>query len=508
MSLETYRAGPWANSHACYENSAINMRPAPEFATAEVVVASTYRAVGFDAHPEGSVPAAGRELDKLSRKDVSLNGHDGASQETWRTILHGALESPKQPNQSARRFLQLSPIIPDVALYSGSARLSGNSWNPGQLIERMVQLGAESTQAAEKLWSLLFDGLSITDSDDVWARWLQAEFEQRRPQSLAHMDWQQSSLGTAPLLQGADRRQLEAPAVQFTRDLAAILRTKPYMTRRQWVSLLEAIIRLGAVAHVLWVCDVNDRLWREIRHVLDGGEPSDTESFSRVLLQGRTARLPYGIPALPIVRDMASRYLSARLGINLVLWHLEELGHPVKSLSTVAELAGLVAAVANHREQLQPREPLREFGRLRDEHARVVSCKRGIGSNLVEFCRYTLGQRQTADENLRGYDQGYELRKRANYASAPWVISFGPVALLALVHCCLEEAAGPRSVQRLSEHLLWYGIEIDRDDIAKGEIGRNLRMLGLVLDSPDAEGGMLLVPPFELAASKTEGQVQ
>jgi len=93
------------------------------------------------------------------------------------------------------------------------------------------------------------------------------------------------------------------------------------------------------------------------------------------------------------------------------------------------------------------------------------------------------------------------LKKRAAYASAPWVVSIGPVSLLAFVHCCLAEVAGPRSVQRLCEHLAWYGVDVDMDNVAKGDLGRELRMLGLVLDSPDAESGMLLIPPFEPSAS-------
>ena len=43
------------------------------------------------------------------------------------------------------------------------------------------------------------------------------------------------------------------------------------------------------------------------------------------------------------------------------------------------------------------------------------------------------------------------------------------------------EVRGPRSIQHLCQHLSWYGIGVDRDDIAKSDLGRNLRMLGLVL---------------------------
>ncbi|HEX8362586.1 MAG TPA: hypothetical protein VF613_20870 [Longimicrobium sp.] len=506
MSVTAFLQSPWLNSHKTYEDhSSFNIRPAPEFATAEVVVASTYRASGFGGHAESSVPSAGRVFEKAANKVTTGANGSRVSVELWRTVLNGALDSPKQPNQSARRFLQLCPIVPDVALYSGSARLSGNSWNPGSLVERIVRLGSPSSDAAQRLWSALHEGLSIGEDDDVWARWLQEEMERRRT---AQVEWSPTELRDHPTLPDPDKAGLRIPAIQMAHDLAAVLGAKPHMTRRQWVSLLEAILRLGTVAHVLWLCDVNDRLWRAARDVLEGGVVPSREQARRDIIGSNSSYLVYGAPALPIVRDLASRYLSARLGINLLLWHLHDGGDEVRGLSSAAELVGFLGLLAQRRDALAGANVLVTLATLRDEHARTVACKRGIGSNIVEFCRYALGQRQAADENLRGYDQGYELKKRAEYASAPWVVSLGPVAVLAFVHCCLAEAAGPRSVQRLCEHLGWYGVGVDRDDVAKSDLGKKLRMLGLVLDSPDAESGMLLVPPFELAKTPLGGPVQ
>ena len=114
----------------------------------------------------------------------------------------------------------------------------------------------------------------------------------------------------------------------------------------------------------------------------------------------------------------------------------------------------------------------------------------------MEFARHVLGQRQVANPVLRGYDQGFSLRKRGTSNSSPWVVGLGPVSVLALVHCSLAGTTGPRSVRRLSQHLAGYGAIVDYRDIATNDLGHQLRMLGLVLDSPDAESGMLLVPPF------------
>lgn len=88
------------------------------------------------------------------------------------------------------------------------------------------------------------------------------------------------------------------------------------------------------------------------------------------------------------------------------------------------------------------------------------------------------------------------LRKRTPAKNSPYICAPGPVALLMLVHCSLARLAGPRSVHHLAQHLGKYGIDVDHKKIVSNELGGQLRMLGLVLDSPDAESGMLLVPPF------------
>lgn len=499
MTMQQMRESPWKSSHDAYDSSAFNIRPAPEFSTAEVVVASLYRAVGFDGFPERDVPKSGRDFDRMSQRANAKKIEQGKIRpDTWRTVLHGVLESPKQPNQSTKRFLQLSPVVPDVALYSGSARLAGSSWNPGQLIQRMICLGSESDAGAESLWSKLFNALSVTASDDVWARWLQEEFQRRGRSAIK---WASSPIDLAASIPKSDKDSIRYPARQFVRDLDATIDAKGSMTRRQWVSLLESVIRLGSVMHVVWLCNVNEKLWRTTREILGGDPaPKSEDEIRRKILTMDARCLAYGNPAIPIIKEYASGYLTARVGLNVALWTLEDFGVSIGGLSSSNDLLKFLALIERNREALIDAKVLTTYNEVADSEARTIACKKGIGSNLIEFTRHTLGQRQTADENLRGYDQSYFLRKRGSSRNAPWVVSLGPVALLAMVHCCLREAAGPRSVQRLRDHLAWYGVQVDLDNLSESDLGRKLRMLGLVLDSPDAESGILLIPPFGSAA--------
>lgn len=502
MTLADFKQGPWKreNSHPLYKDSALSISPAPEYASSEVLVASLYRTIGFEAISEGGVPQAGRDLDKKIQKlrDKHLAPPQGTTVgvDTWNTVLHGVLESPKLPNQSSKRFLQVTPLVPGTASFSGSARLSSNSWPAGSLVRRMVWIGSQDHESALALWHDLFNALSVNEGDDVFARWLQQEASAWD----ACQNWQFAPVSASHIatLSEEDFRCVSfLPARQFVKDLRAIIMAKDAMTRRQWTSLLEAMLRLAAVTHVTWLCDVQARIWRCLSEALENGVPIDEITVRSAVFPSAPQYMTYGGKALNNLKDKASGYLTARLGINAMLWALEQIGVPFSGdIGSSHGIAMFCKHIHVNRSALNALGLREIFLDAREREARALNCKKGIGANLLEFARHALGQRQTAAQLLRGYDQGYILRKKGPHPSSPWIVSLGPVAVLALVHCALAGMGGARSIHRLGQHLAAYGIAVDRHDIARNDLGQQLRMLGLVLDSPDAESGMLLLPPF------------
>lgn len=503
MTLAQFRDSPWANSHDAYSKARLAMSPAPEYASSEVILSSLYRVIGFDDAAERTVPQRGRELDRAIRKARERARSPGGAAldpDSFSTLLGSVLESPKLPNQSTKRFLQVTPLVPQVAVFSGSARLAGNPWTPGVLVKRMVWLGSCDTAAAQATWNALFEALAIGEDDDVFARFLQAEAEAWMPEPR----WEQVPARDEPVMDLDDARAIAFPAQQFVHDVNAIVSAKSMMTRRQWTSLLEAILRLGVVSHVAWLCEVHSRVWEAVSAALDGNGPLDASAARTAMFPDKLACLPYGNKALPSIRDSVSRFLVARLGMNTTLWSLEAIGvAPSDGLSSAAGLASLCDQIRQNRARLHAAGVRDVIMELEDRETRALTCRKGIGSNINEFVRHVLGQRQTANPTLRGYDQGYILRKAGPSANSPWVVSLGPVAVLALVHCALSGVGGPRSVHRLAQHLAQYGVSMAHRDIPQNDLGSQLRMLGLVLDSPDAESGMLLVPPFRLAPAAT-----
>lgn len=496
MSFAEFRDDPWRKSHEAYRQSVLALSPAPEYASSEVVLSSLYRVIGLPDLTEREVPQNGRDLDKEIRtyRDRRRQREGAALQpDALLGLLHSALESPKLPNQSSKRFLQVTPLVPRTAVFSGAPRLNGSPWSAGNLVRRMVWLGSADAEEARAIWSSLFEALAVDDGDDVFARFLQSELSAWRPQH----DWKPGPLGDESLLSPEDRQGLAYPARQFVKDLGAIVSAKPVVTRRQWTSLLEAILRIGVVAHVAWILDIHARTWTVVREAIEGRVPVSLEETRSRLFPRPFSYLSYGDRALPGIKDRASSYLRARIGLNAVLWGLHELGDdPTATIGSAAEVHSLLQEVSARRASLSELDLWKTIEEVQERESRTILCSKNAGHNIMEFARHVLGQRQTASSVLRGYDQGFVIRKKGASASSPWVVGLGPVAVLALVHCSLDGSAGPRSVHRLAQHLMGYGIAVDHRDIADNDLGHQLRMLGLVLDSPDAESGMLLVQPF------------
>ncbi|WP_395393770.1 hypothetical protein WBP07_01495 [Novosphingobium sp. BL-8A] len=359
-------------------------------------------------------------------------------------------------------------------------------------MRKMILLGSRNHDEAAMAWSGLYEALSVIDEDDIFARFLQSEMEAWIPTP----NWQLVEVGDEAALAPNDREGLNYPAKRFVHDLQAVIGAKHSMTRRQWTSLLEAVVRLAAVAHVAWLCEVHARTWECLSSALAGKGPNSEAEVREALYPQRFEFLSYGDRALPGIKDRASSFLRARLGINAVLWTLSSLGSETKPLSSAASIWRACEAIRANASAIAGTELGAIVVEVSERETRTLACKKGIGSNILEFARHVLGQRQAANPVLRGYDQGFILRKRGTSNSSPWVVGLGPVSVLALVHCALSGTTGPRSVRRLSQHLAGYGVVVDHNEIATNDLGHQLRMLGLVLDSPDAESGMLLVPPF------------
>lgn len=508
MSLQAFLDESTLNNHPAYSDSLFTTE-APEWSTGEVLLGSVYRKVLLDIHDNAV------DLEQIPALPAKLV----PEQELWSMVLlgRGGLASPlKSGQRGARPFRQLMPLVPGVAAHACVVGSIGKRrWFPGNLLLDLMGAGT-APAAAQDFISALTSALAVGNKDDIFARFAEEQLSSvangvGSPQTVTIEEQRQRAF------RGKDIPFIEVnPAERFCRDLQSVLDLKGKLTRRQWTVLIEAVLRLGMGMHVLWVCHVNARCWELVLSVA-GGQlvPSEIDIEALLWQSHRDAHalLEVGRDAVPMIKQALERHVFGRFGLNLVLHKLEDAGHgwPTDQVIGFSPAAGRTSPRAvweflNHVSANRTSISADPAGWLRgqcrelcDKHLRLVKCDVGFTNNLLEFTRHSLGQIVTENPEQKSYDQSYLLanRRKPRSRAYPWPVQPGPAMLILLVHAC-HRAQGeiPASLDDLRAHLADYGLHVPAGELVGGQVGADLEKLGLVVDSPDAAGGRLLVAPF------------
>ncbi len=486
--------------------------PAPEYYTGEVILGSTYRALLL------GVSEANINLEDVQRLPDLLSQATGIAPEVWsRIVLEGAdgLASPQPRGRWARGtwLPQLAPLVPQIAAHACAIGAQRSRGNPANLLLVTFLRGLGKSQAIA-LSAKFAAALQVDEHDDVFARFIESRLDLVRPPY---------ELGPSGTFSAEVDRYFDASgdsatpspvAARFARDVEATLELKQFLTRRQWTVFLETLLRLGLGTQLLWTCRANEVLWRYTVDVLSGRPPPNEAELEANLWHLQIANDPLmeaGPGIGPSIRSRLGRYAVARVGLNALLHSLQEggagwVGPPLGLCegSNYSTSAGALDAFLNHVEQNRDTltiDPIHEAANVSDSWIRATA---GFNRNNAFFLIYGMGQLAPVDARFQGYDQSFILSKRGSIKSADgrpdrsrWIVNLGPSALVCLVHaCCRTQTGFSATMEDFRLHLAQYGIRASGDELKTGVIGRALQRLGLVIDSPDAGGGRLLVDPL------------
>lgn len=517
MRVKEFEDSPTKTRHPVYEDSMF-YSTAPEWSTGEVLLAAAYRRLILGV-PESSV-----NLDNIEQVPAAMPLETGGA-EIWSQLLtqRGGIASPLKHGQySSLASRQLMPLVPSVARIAGVlGKRPRSRWNPSNLLLEAIGAGI-GQQDGIALVRELGESLSIAPTDDVFARFVEASLQQGLgkvqppPEATApfhSLQLEDEMLRAFRSNQGAFRL---CPAERFCRDLPAVLATKPSLTRRQWTVLVESILRLGLGMHALWTCNANVVVWEHALEVASGATPATAREIEAHVWQTHDKSRPLlelGADAEPLIERLIERYAYARTGINLLLCRLEEAGAPwsqktpigfssSSGVSAPSALANFLTHVFTYRQLIAPSDAgqwLRSrVGQMFDEREDLrdlAKCDSGYTKNLFEFARHSLGQVKAKYPEQRCYDLAYLLAYTGE--RKPLSLEPGPAMLVMLVHaCCAANPSIPVSLDDFRQRLGEYGLHVPAGELINGKTGRDLGRLGLVVDSPDAAGGRLLVPPF------------
>ena len=441
--------------------------------------------------------------------------------EIWdRVLIEGVdgIASPQPSGRFARGswLPQLAPLVPEVAAHGCVVGAKRSRGNPANLFFVTLLRGVGATKARE-LSKRLAMALAVDTTDDVFARFVEDQLRlvppPYRPVTLPSPG-NISREAEAYFIPSADGATPSPVAARFCEDLEITISLKEVLTRRQWTVLLETLLRLGLGMQILWTCRANEIVWRFAADIIRGNAaPSEAELTTR-LWKTEIASDPLleaGAGVGPSIRSRLGRYARARVGLNALLVGLDEgsvgwpgapLGLPVaRGPSTSATaLRDFLVHVERNRESIK-NSPLDEASAVSPGW---IACTSGFNRNTSFFLLYGMGQLSPARPEFEGYDESFVLAKKGASIRRDgrpdrrrWIVKLGPSALVALVHaCCQSQAALSATMDDFKRHLGEYGLRAEGDELKTGIMGHDLQRLGLVVDSPDAGGGRLLVDPI------------
>jgi hypothetical protein len=517
MQLAEFENAPTKERHPAYTASFL-YTTAPEWSTGEVLLAAAYRGLVL------GVGESAVDLQNIARAPDLMPATMGGRQ-TWTPLLteRGGLASPLRHGQySPMASRQLMPLVPSVARIAGVLGKKPRSrWNPSNLLLETIGAGIGKTHG-EALIRALGEALEIASSDDVFARFVE-ESLRKGLQAVQPMP-----TGTAPFhammlaedLLRAFRPNISGrrycPAERFCCDLPSVLAVKPVLTRRQWTVLMESMFRIGLGMHILWTCNANIIAWEIALSVASGSLPPTPAAIESAIWETHGDARPLlqlGANAEPLIERMIERYAYARTGLNLLLCRLDDANAPwpitipigfatVPQQDPPSALTAFFSHLHANRQAVDAnnagdwlRSRVGQLFDRREDLRALATCESGYTKNLFEFARHGLGQVKAKDPDQRCYDLAYLLAYSGDRKPLP--VQPGPAMLVMLVHaCCAANPTIPVSLDDFRSHLGEYGLHVPAGELVHGKTGRDLAMLGLVVDSPDAAGGRLLVKPF------------
>lgn len=480
----------------------------PEQCSGEMLSAELQREFCFQPLDDAFIQNTGsrllKELRKSQNQDAAFLSH----------FLEVVARYPVQSRQAAKHDIAyVIPFIPSIALFStprrvtkrneGDAREQDRSWKPGLFIKECLTY-CLPTARLDEFFRDIQSAVLVSDGDDLFARFMTEKVDAALKKYLdlnvadklspdAYKHNKECFMPEAV----RDRIAL-APFKRLAADMKAILSVKPYVSRRQLMAMLEAIIRIGTSAHVLWMCNINKRLEKELFELFGSDEGSFTESqLFEALNMPTNGILSYGMNFPLRMKEFFKSYERSTKRLSFLLYRLKEVASlpvdvydwssPAAFVKSVNDISAYIKANPQFLSEYEA-DFARHYLDSIKKYKLKVDCQ---ATHLLRFVQTALAQNnQPSSERYSRYDQSYLLRHRTHSNRSALIVNAGAVTLMSLVHACSCNNSTVL-LSNLIDALLAYGVAIPPGETLE-MFKTQLRDLGLTIDSPDAESGMVL----------------
>jgi len=475
------------------------LEKAPEnIPSVSILIGSLYREI--------NISLATEETTNINAQNLydNINAHKNIGHLFSNTQLNklftSSLSVPISFAQNKKEKFFLSPFVPSNGSYGLAARNTKGSWNPGGFILEIIANYSTSEEDFINTIRLLFECLQV-DGDDPWARVMSEEFKSinKACDVVLNKDFQESNFrgkyGHKKILKYSNQ------ARRCIEDLKSIINLKGSLTRQKWIGVFEAYLRITLFNHIVYTMNLSRTYISFIQDKISSNEVVDKDDLEFYLNQSLSS--DYYLMDVDTVR---SPYIEANVRkycyYNTILDSIitEYSGDRFEDFNSIEHFVEfsneLVKNINNKLSDLN--DFIKEYKNQNEEMLEKISSIYPKTLKNAKECLEYLCQKKVTSKSDASPDVNYIFDRAVHKGNSPYRfdLSSGVISTL----CCLifsriNEGQNFMSGVEFIKHLRGYNINLNIKDISTGKIKNTMQSLGVIIDSPDTEGGVLILRP-------------
>jgi hypothetical protein len=482
--------------------------------SSSILIASLYRQIGLSTVDE---PKVFLNSTILFEKINSVNKiGENFNNEELKILFNSALNIPISQLQEKSNKFWITPVIPAIGSFGLSARDNINPkisipWNPGAFLIGIISNCIKEDEKFFEIFEKLFNSLRIDEetSHDIWSVILQNEFKSICENlNVGHIS---NTFDKEKILEYRDYRLKKIlHKSKFSEililDLISLLELEKELSRQQWIGLMEAYFRLTMFNHIINTLNLS-RSYRDlIMSTLSEGKKSiDYENFLDFINFNIKVKKDSEKVSNIIRTETDTKFINLNIKSYshyntfiefLFLKYQLDLENKFESIDSFINLTNeLIKKIDS---EVTFKEVTQEFLKIHELSINEISENTGTLKNIRECLEY-LGRKKTSSGDYSRYipDVNYLFCQNKNKPGNPFMFELSPGIISVLTGLIFKRLNGQHFISGLEfvNEIKHYNIELNIKDISEGPINKIMLSLGIIVDSPDTEGGVLIVRP-------------
>lgn len=421
-------------------------------------------------------------------------------------LFNTSLCVPTSESQLKQKKFWISPLVPEIGNYGLAARNVGNPWNPGAFFLEILANYASNIEVFIEIIKGLIYTLEVDIKDnDIWSICIKNELDTISENLKIEAAKPFDEVKFRDFYNKKSRPQKKLLHISiFSKntitDIQNIIKLKDSLTRQKWIGFFEGFIRITMFNHIIYTLNLSKSYFDLVKDKLNQGstniDRSDFIKFINLEYNLKDIRIKVGTARKEYIRSHVEsfayyNYLISNIftaaGYNKFLdfeseeKFIEVTENILKYFKNVNELSEFKVKFQNDNEL--------DLSKLTEDFSSFKNIKESLG--------YLCTRKSSSKEKYIS-DVNFLFDKNGSNINSPYFlkISSGLISTLtSLIFLRKGDSNSFISGLEFINGLNEYNIQLSINDISTGNIKDTMLSLGIVIDCPDTEGGVLIIKP-------------